>query len=342
MRYSIIASVLLAGAAALPAQDAVDFEKHVWPIFERSCIECHRAPYKDPQGLTRNPKGGLRLDGKGWIMLGSNNERVVKPGDPGDSLLYILTTLDSDDRDFMPRKRKALTLTEQSTLERWIKQGADFGAWVGTGGPQVGAEVAEREIVEVAVPIILKPVARLGEGLKPLKSSVIAKAAGKVGQITPAMNGSPLLRVAFHANEDLVTDKSMAGLMAVQDRVTHLILGRTKITDRALVSVARMKRLTRLDLRQTAVTDSGLRALTKLPELRSLNLYGTAITDRGLAHLATMPTLERITVWETKVTGEGVDKLRQALPKAKIVRVLVLPPPAKEGDGNNRRRRKKD
>ena len=340
MRYSMLASALLVVAAALPGQDKVDFEEHVWPIFERSCVECHRAPYKDPQGLTQNPKGGLRLDGKGWIMLGSNNERVVKPGDPEDSLLYILTTLGSKDRDFMPRKRKALTLTEQSTFERWIKQGATFGSWTGTGGPEVAAEVAEREVVEVAIPLVLQPVARLGEGLEPLKSSVIAKAAGKVGQISPAMKDSPLLRVAFHANEDQVTDKIVMGLAYIQDRVTHLVLARTKITNRALASIARMKRLTRLDLRQTAVTDSGLRALTKLTELRSLNLYGTVITDRGLDHLATMKSLERITVWETKVTEGGVAKLGQVLPKAKIVRILVLPPPPKDGENNNRRRRR--
>lgn len=341
MRYSMLASALLAVTVALPGQDKVDFEKDVWPILERSCMECHSAAYKDPEGLTRNPKGGLRLDGKGWIMLGSSNERVVKPGDPGDSLIYILTTLDSDDRDFMPRKRKALTLTEQSTLERWIKQGATFGSWTGTGGPEVAAEeVTEREVVEVSIPIVLEPVARLGEGLKPLNSSVIDKAAGKVGYISPAMKDSPLLRVVFHANEAQVTDKAVMALSSIQDRVTQLVLARTKITDRALATVARMKRLTRLDLRQTAVTDSGLRALTKLTELRSLNLYGTVITDRGLAHLATMKSLERITVWETKVTEEGVAKLRQALPNAKIVRVLVLPPPPEDGGNNNRRRRR--
>lgn len=339
MRQIMLAGILLVLAGGLPAQGAVDFEKHVWPILEQSCVECHRGAHVDERGRTRNPKAGLRLDGKGWIMLGSNNERVVKPGDPDDSLLYVLTTLDPKDQNFMPRKRKALTASQQSTLQRWIQQGAKFGSWSGTGGPDQNAEIVERDTVEVSVPLVLQPVARLGEGLQPLHSKVIAKAAGDVGHIHPAMKDSPLLRVAFHSNESRVDDKAVTALSTIQDRVTHLVLAKTRITDRSLATVGRMKRLTRLDLRQTAVTDRGLKSLTGLKELRSLNLYGTSITDKGLAHLSDMKSLERITVWETKVTEAGVERLRQALPKAKVVRVLVLPPPAEGGTGNRRRRR---
>ncbi len=338
MRRLMIAGLAFAVAAILPAQQPTDFQKDVLPILERSCLECHRSPYKDENGRTRNPKAGLRLDGRGWIMAGSNNEKVVKPGDPGDSLLYVLTTLDPGDDGFMPRKSKALTISEQSVLERWIKEGASFGSWVGTGGPTVVA-AAEREPVEVTTPVALQPVVELGAGLEPLPSSVISRAAGSIARITPVTHGSPLLRVAYLANEDQLDDRTVTALAPIGGRVTQLILARTGITDRGLGLIAGMKRLTRLDLCQTAVTDRGLERLEKLPELRTLNLYGTSVTDKGLRHLEKIKTLRRITLWETKVTEAGVERLREALPGVTVVRVLVLPP-AEENRGNRNRRRR--
>ncbi len=340
MRWIMMTSFVLVAASGLRGQEPVDFQADVWPILERSCLECHRSPYKDDRGRTRNPKGGLRLDGKNGILVGGNTEKVVRPGDPADSLLFILTTLEPGDDNFMPRNRKALTLSEQSVLERWIKEGASFGSWVGTGGPEPRPDVG-REEVEVTIPVVLQPVARLGEGLEPLPSSVITKASGGIARITPVVKESPLVRVAYYGNERSLDDRSIGALASIQGRVTQLILARTGITDRGLGSVAGMKRLTKLDLRQTAVTDKGLARLSSLPELRTLNLFGTAVTDKGLQHLAKIKTLERVTLWETKVTDEGVARLQEALPHVRVVRVLVLPPPeAEPRDGNRRRRRR--
>ena len=94
MRWIMMTSFVLVAASGLRGQEPVDFQADVWPILERSCLECHRSPYKDDRGRTRNPKGGLRLDGKNGILVGGNTEKVVRPGDPADSLLFILTTLE--------------------------------------------------------------------------------------------------------------------------------------------------------------------------------------------------------------------------------------------------------
>ena len=186
----------------------------------------------------------------------------------------------------------------------------------------------------------MAPIAELGEGLTPLPSSALKKAAGEYGRITAATKGGPLLRVTYFSNQDSVTDKDVLGLLPVRQRVTQLLLSRTAVTDRALGTIASMNRLTKLDLGKTKVTDRGMAQIAKLAELRSLNLYGTAITDRGLGQLATLKKLERVYVWETKVTEEGGARLRQALPRAKIVRVLMVPPPLEEGSGNRDRRRR--
>jgi hypothetical protein len=51
-----------------------------------------------------------------------------------------------------------------------------------------------------------------------------------------------------------------------------------------------------------------------------LNLEENEITDAGLEHLRGLTALESLNLSLTRVTDEGVAKLKQALPKCKIVR----------------------
>lgn len=340
-----VVGVLALGTVA-SAQDAggatakVDFEKQIWPILERSCIECHQATYKDARGRARTPRASLRLDGHNWIMAGSHTEKVVIPGDGEGSLLYILTTLQPGEDGFMPKNKKPLAVEETELLKRWIDEGANFGGWVGAGGPD--PVKVTNTAVEASIPVSMSPIVELGEGLSPLPTSALTSAAGPNGRITPATRNGPLLRVTYYSNQNRVDDKDVTLLLPVRERVTQLILGRTGVTDRSMGAIGSMKRLTKLDLSETKVTDRGLGQITRLGALRSLNLYGTEVSDRGLVHLERMKSLEKIYLWETKVTEAGVAKLRQALPRAKIIRVLVVPPPEERGDGNNRRRRRND
>jgi hypothetical protein len=56
-------------ASAFPARAAVNFRTQLWPIFAKNCVDCHRAPYKDPAGKVIEPKGRLRLDGAGHSVV---------------------------------------------------------------------------------------------------------------------------------------------------------------------------------------------------------------------------------------------------------------------------------
>ena len=58
---------------------AVDFRTEVLPILKGRCVECHQDPATN---AGKRPKGGLRLDGKHWIMEGTRSGPVVIPGDP--------------------------------------------------------------------------------------------------------------------------------------------------------------------------------------------------------------------------------------------------------------------
>jgi hypothetical protein len=125
---------VLASALASPQETKVDFESRVLPILRERCYSCHEAPKTAPDGRTVKPKGGLRLDGKGWILRGSDEQTVLTAGDPQKSRLYTLTVLPADHEDRMPSKGDPLTKAQTETLRLWIAQGAPFGAWTGAPG----------------------------------------------------------------------------------------------------------------------------------------------------------------------------------------------------------------
>jgi hypothetical protein len=123
---SLVLLVLLVARAGALAEsgDSVDFQTDVWPILERSCLECH-----NPNKHSSN----LRMDSPERLMAGGDGGRVLEPGDPEASSLYVRVSLPRDDLDFMPIEGQPLSESEIETLRAWIAQGADFGDWGGSG-----------------------------------------------------------------------------------------------------------------------------------------------------------------------------------------------------------------
>ncbi len=70
------------------------------------------------------------------------------------------------------------------------------------------------------------------------------------------------------------------------EKLWHLNLSGTNITDAGLAHLSELKNLRQLDLSGTNITDAGLAHLSGLKMLFRLNLSGTNITDAGLAHLS--------------------------------------------------------
>jgi hypothetical protein len=99
----------------------VDFEKQILPILEERCIECHKAPY-ELNGRIKEPKAGLRLDGAGHIMIGSDDGPVVIVDHPSKSSLYLRVALPKSDDDIMPPKGEPLGFYEQELIRKWIAQ----------------------------------------------------------------------------------------------------------------------------------------------------------------------------------------------------------------------------
>src|SRR5216684_2613896 len=98
----------------------VTYAKDIKPIFDKSCTKCHGS---------EKQKAKLRLDNLEAALKGSENGKVVQPGDSAGSILVHNVAHIGDEDDFMPppdNKDKIPPLTpEQIGLIRaWIDQGA--------------------------------------------------------------------------------------------------------------------------------------------------------------------------------------------------------------------------
>lgn len=308
----LVASGLLTSAV----HAAVNFEKQILPVLQKKCLDCHSAPTV-VDGKKKNPKGDLRLDAA-WAMLkGAENGPSLVPGNLAKSYMYEVVNLPKDDDMFMPPKGDAMTAEEIKLLKEWIESGADFGGWKGN------MEGAPAE-AQAAAPKVAAPrehdlfYAELSKDLKPAAEAEITKAREAGAQVFQLKPDSALLRADFLTGVSKCDDEKVKALLPLKAHIAQLDLGRTIVTDAALVTVSELERLALLDLRQTKITDAGLASLAKLKKLQTLNLFSTDISDAGLKHLASLKSLKQVTLFQTKATPAGVAELKKALPKAQI------------------------
>jgi hypothetical protein len=113
--------------------------------------------------------------------------------------------------------------------------------------------------------------------------------------------------------EDLAALRAATGL-------EKLFLQDTATNDESLQYLKSLERLEMLNLARTRVTDRGLEHLTHLPRLKYLCLLDLPITDEGVSHLSRMRALEELELYDTEISDEGLRRLREALPKCRILK----------------------
>ena len=187
------------GDMALVIPDAsmkVDFEKHVLPILERSCFECH-------SGQLKKPKGGIRLDDVELIREKSRSDNLVLPHKPDKSTLVRSISLNKDDDDLMPppSEGKPLNAEEIALIRRWVDEGANFGSWTSMRAKEVIIST-QNEVVDVS---------KLQEGMF-------------VGCVITAPAVSPFIAAARTRGCDTMTGSQMFG--RVRDLLVGFLVGR--------------------------------------------------------------------------------------------------------------------
>ena len=337
-----------APAEQKPAADKVDFATQVLPILEKSCVECHKAPFTDADGKKKKPKGGVILDSREAIEKSKKGKLVVGKK-PDESMLYHSISLPADDDDRMPPAKKGdpLPKEQQELIKKWIEQGADFGTWKG-GDAKDGdakdkadggkpADKGEGKGSGDEKPKGKdKELAALEAGLAPLSDAAL-EALRLRFSVEPIAPSSPLVRVTAYGRESATDDAALQTLAAAKDHVAELVLARTHVTDAGMASVAALPHLVHLDLRATRVSDEGVRALAACKELRSCNLYGTEVGDQGIAALSACAKLERLYVFGTPASAQSIVALQQRLPQAQVVFTADLPEPMADAEAGRGR-----
>jgi uncharacterized membrane protein/mono/diheme cytochrome c family protein len=102
---------------ALAAGEKVSFEKHVKPILQATCVECHGAD---------KVRGGLRLDTGAGILKGGKDGTVLVAHDPDKSQI-VRRVLGLDGKKRMPIDKPALKPEQIEILKAWVAAGGNVG-----------------------------------------------------------------------------------------------------------------------------------------------------------------------------------------------------------------------
>jgi hypothetical protein len=141
--------------------------------------------------------------------------------------------------------------------------------------------------------------------------------------------------ISFVTAHRFPTDDDLAGMMCFAEvekldltmiertelpsGFTNRNLGSQAITNRGMVSIAKLPALRELVLGDANLSDDALEALSGSASLELIALQKSQITDAGLARLATIPTLKEIYVANNeKLTLEGVRDFRQRRPEVHV------------------------
>lgn len=105
---------ILANAAIVSGDDAIDYQRQIKPILSARCYACH--------GVLKS-ESGLRLDTAIFAKKGGTSGAAIVPGNTGESIL-LARVASKEDAERMPPEGEPLTAAQQELLSKWIASGA--------------------------------------------------------------------------------------------------------------------------------------------------------------------------------------------------------------------------
>ena len=141
LRLVLLLVVAHAPTFAHSAEDAIDFERDIRPIFATRCLTCH-GPEKS--------QGGLRLDLRRHAFGPTDSGTPAIQAGKIEKSELLRRIISEDDSDRMPPEGDPLTVTQVAALRRWIAAGAVWPA--DREGPQHWAWIAPQRTTPPVVP----------------------------------------------------------------------------------------------------------------------------------------------------------------------------------------------
>lgn len=115
MRLTITITMIfsLAGLLSADEKKKITYQDDILPLLREKCASCHNPDKK---------QGGLNVVNYTALMEGSSRGKIVEPGDPDQSSLYLLMA--HQEQPFMPPKSPKLPDKDLMLVSNWIKGGA--------------------------------------------------------------------------------------------------------------------------------------------------------------------------------------------------------------------------
>ena len=285
-------------------QEALVYNDLIQPILKEKCYSCHNATKQ---------KGKLRMDDKNAFLKGGENGAIVVAGQSANSEMIKRLLLDIEDKHHMSPKGKTQATSQDIALLRWwIDKGLDFDKKVKELEQNdtikrifanFGSNATKKENPFVPTQIVEKADEKWIDSVR--KQGIL---------LIPVAPNSPFLQANF-VSIPKAGDKEITSLLPFAKQLVWLKLGGTKISDSALVNVAKLTNLTRLSLENTHITDTGLKNLSTLSNLQYLNLVGTNISSDGLIPLSNLSKLQQVFIFKTAISNEVLTILKQKMPQ---------------------------
>lgn len=108
-----------------------------------------------------------------------------------------------------------------------------------------------------------------------------------------------------------ITDDDIRALVRDGAEIEYLNLNGTEISDETIPQLKQLNRLTHLNLAHTQITDAGLQQLADSGNLEYLSLTGTRINDDSLRYLRGLTNLKRLDLMHTSITDAGLKSLEE-------------------------------
>jgi hypothetical protein len=107
-------------AIGVCAEKPVDFNRDIRPILSDNCFACH-----GPDDKRR--MASLRLDAEAGLFADRGTHKIVVPGDPANSRLYVrISAAEKNSRMPPPQAGTTLTSAQIDLIRKWIEQGAKW------------------------------------------------------------------------------------------------------------------------------------------------------------------------------------------------------------------------
>lgn len=287
---------------------AIVYKDIIKPILDEKCVQCHN---------NQKQKGKLRLDTPEFMAKGGEEGPIFVAGNADASEMIKRALLPtSNDKHMPPKDKTQLTENELALLHWWISKGASFDS-----------KLAETETDDKIKPIIVS-LTKIGTGKNSTKVSesavydfkIEAASAKDMASLTsknilvlPIAKSMNFLEVNTINNKEF-GDAEAALLEPLANQIVWLKAPNTKITDKGMPSMAKLKNLIKLNLNHTAVGDMGIKSLAQLQYIEVLNLVNTQVTDASLSEIAKMKSLKKVYLWQSKCTKAGIENLKRQRP----------------------------